>query len=213
VLGFVTGLAAEARLLRNLPVLTGIGGGAPEGAARAARCLAGKVQGLISFGLAGGLDPALPPGAIIIPREILSGTTRYACDDGLSTKLGGFTHSRLLAGTGIAASVKVKSLLRAESQAVALDLESGAVAAVAAEHGLPFAVLRAIADPAERALPEAALLALDAKGAIAVPAVIRSLLRNPAQLPQLVRLARDAAAARQALVARLKLPPFNAPEC
>jgi adenosylhomocysteine nucleosidase len=138
MLGFVTGLAAEARLLRKLPVLIGIGGGAPGGAARAARFLARqKAEALISFGLAGGLDPALPPGTLIIPCEVISGAVRYACDGELSARLGGFTQSALLAGTGIAASITAKSSLHAESQAVALDLESGAVAAVAAEHDLP----------------------------------------------------------------------------
>jgi adenosylhomocysteine nucleosidase len=80
-----------------------------------------------------------------------------------------------------------------------VDMESGAVAAVAAAHGLAFAVLRAICDPAARDLPPAALAALDAGGAIMALRVGASVLRDPAQIPALFKLAADAARARAAL--------------
>jgi adenosylhomocysteine nucleosidase len=71
---------------------------------------------------------------------------------------------------------------------------------VAAEHGLPFAVVRAICDPAERDLPAAALIALDQKGAIGLLRVLGSLLRQPSQLPSLLGLARDTARAQRTLI-------------
>ena len=70
-------------------------------------------------------------------------------------------------------------------------------------HGLPFAVLRVICDPAERDLPPAALAALDASGAIGLARVVRSVIGRPGQLPALLRLAADAAAARRALARRV----------
>ncbi len=73
------------------------------------------------------------------------------------------------------------------------------MAAVAALHGLPFVVIRAICDPADRDLPPAALAALNSAGVIGLGRVIASLLRAPRQLPLLLGLARDAGAARQAL--------------
>ncbi len=206
MLGFVTGLAAEARLLRKLPVKIAIGGGSAQGAVAAAESLISQnAIGLISFGLAGGLAPALPPGTIIIPNAVISDDVHYDCDAELLKLLGGGTHSLLLAGFNIAASVTEKAALYRTTNAVALDLESGAVAAVAAKHGLPFAVLRTIADPAGRDLPEAALLALDAQGRIALRPILRSLFRRPSQILQLIELARDAATARKALMARLTL--------
>jgi adenosylhomocysteine nucleosidase len=86
---------------------------------------------------------------------------------------------------------------------VAVDLETGAVARVAAAHGLPFAVLRAICDPAERDLPPAALVALNARGAIGLARVAGSLIAWPGQVPALLRLAADAAAARRSLARRV----------
>ncbi len=69
---------------------------------------------------------------------------------------------------------------------------------------MPFAVLRAICDPAERSLPAVALAALDARGVIGVWRVITSLTARPGQLPALLALAVDAAAARRSLVERVR---------
>jgi adenosylhomocysteine nucleosidase len=102
------------------------------------------------------------------------------------------------------ASAAIKRKLFDTTGAAALDLESGAVAHAASVRRLPFAVLRAICDPAERCLPSAALGALDAQGAIAVWRVLVSLAADPRQLPPMLRLAADAAAARRSLLRRVK---------
>ena len=44
---------------------------------------------LVSFGLAGGLDPALRPGALIVPCAVIVDDVRYPADPGLSRMLGG----------------------------------------------------------------------------------------------------------------------------
>ena len=62
-IGFITGLTAEARWLRNAGFMVKVGGGTPAGAERAAEALVHDgAQGLISFGLAGGLKPGLVAG-------------------------------------------------------------------------------------------------------------------------------------------------------
>ena len=178
-----------------------IGGGLPAGAEAAAhRLAAAGVGGLVSFGLAGGLDPALRPGAVVIPEIVLSDGCRFAADPALSHRLGAFNAVTLLAAARAVADAAEKSRLWHATGAVAVDLESGAVARVAASLGLPFAVLRAVCDPAEATLPPAALAALDADGAIGLWRVLGSLARHPGQLPALLRLAADAAAARRALL-------------
>jgi adenosylhomocysteine nucleosidase len=93
-----------------------------------------------------------------------------------------------------------KRTLWVATRAHAIDLESGAVALVARTYGLPFAVVRAICDPAERTLPPAALVALRSDGGIGLMPIIRSLIKRPDQIPGLLALARDAAKARQTLV-------------
>jgi hypothetical protein len=64
--------------------------------------------------------------------------------------------------------------------------------------------LRAICDPADRALPPAALVALDTAGRLAAARLAMSVLASPGQLMALFGLARDASAARRALRARAR---------
>ncbi|OJW26043.1 MAG: hypothetical protein BGO51_08200 [Rhodospirillales bacterium 69-11] len=109
----------------------------------------------------------------------------------------------LLAPAAIVATAADKRALHAATGAHVVDLESGAVAQAATAAGLPFAILRAVCDPAERDLPPAALAALDRSGAIGLARVIGSVLTRPGQLPALLTLARDAAAARRALLAQV----------
>jgi adenosylhomocysteine nucleosidase len=208
-IGIVTGLRAEARWLGKAGFMVEAGGGTPLGAERAARALvANGAQGLISFGLAGGLKPGLKPGTLLVPPAVLDGNRTYVCDYALMAFLGGSTRLPVLAGRKIAATAHEKALLYRRHHPAALDLESGAVARVAAEAGLPFAVLRAVADPAERDLPPAALGALREDGGVDLPRVLLAVLRRPGQIPALLTVAREAKAARAALIVRLQtLPP------
>jgi adenosylhomocysteine nucleosidase len=112
--------------------------------------------------------------------------------------------ARLAAVATPVAHAADKARLFAATGAAVVDMESGAVAAVATAAGLPFAVLRVVCDPAGRDLPPAALVALDGDGAIAALGVLASLLRHPGQIPALLRLARDAAAARTGLRALVR---------
>jgi adenosylhomocysteine nucleosidase len=203
-IGFVTGLAAEAQLLRRSGFRVEIGGGEPEGAYRAAEALLAQgVDALVSFGLAGGLARELVPGAVLVPDAVIDGGQTYSCDDALMAFLGGCTHRPLLAGRKIAASAGDKALLYRRVRADAIDLESGAVARAAAARGVPFAVLRAIADPATRNLPPAALIPMKPGGGIDLAGILRAVLRHPGQVPGLIALGRDANMARKALIARL----------
>ncbi len=203
-LGILTGLAAEARLARPLGRVLAGGGDAAGAMAAAERLVAEGATALLSFGLAGGLDPALAPGTILVPRAVLAGERRYACAPALLAALGGANADLLLGGAAVVATVAEKTRLRTASGAAAIDLESGALAEVADRHGLPFAALRAVCDPADRDLPALALAALDAQGRIGLWRSFASLLARPGQVPALLALARDAAAARRALVRRVR---------
>jgi len=111
----------------------------------------------------------------------------------------------LYSGGAVVATAAEKQALFTRTGAVAVDLESAAVAAAAARHALPFAVLRAICDPASRSLPQAALVALDpTNGTVDIRAVLRETLQHPADIAALVLLGTDAARARRALSRRVK---------
>jgi adenosylhomocysteine nucleosidase len=201
---FLVGFAAEAKIARSVGWPVAIGGGSVEGAARAAAGLiAAGCTGLVSFGLAGGLDPGLRAGALIVADAVIANGRIWRTDEAINARLGGATGHLCLALDGIVASASEKRRLGRETGAAAADMESGAVAAAATAAGLGFAVLRAICDPADRALPPAALIALDPSGHIAPLRLAASILAHPGQIGALIGLARDAAAARRALRACL----------
>jgi adenosylhomocysteine nucleosidase len=202
-LGIVTGLIAEARIAHPLGQAVA-GNGTPAGAELAAEALVARgAKALLSFGLAGGLDPSLKPGDVIVPLAVIEHRISYRADPSLAKALGGGFGGFIVSAGHPVATRAEKADLWGDSMACAVDLESGAVARVAAAHHLPFAVLRAICDPAARGLPPAALAALDTRGTIAIGRVAASVLRHPGQIPALIALARDAAAARRALISRV----------
>src|SRR5262249_56207770 len=72
--GCIVGMRREARLLGRLSreLMVGCAGADPARARLLARRLIDQgVAGLVSFGLAGGLDPALPPGTLLLPPVVL----------------------------------------------------------------------------------------------------------------------------------------------
>jgi adenosylhomocysteine nucleosidase len=205
VLGIVVGLAAEARLARGLAGETEPGGGTANGAtAAASRLVARGATALLSFGLAGGLQPGLPAGTVLVPLTVVDGNGKiWQADQRLAQRFGEPSGS-MLASDSILTTIADKRTAWERSGALGVDIESGAVARIAAIHGLPFAVLRAVCDPAERNLPPAALTALDPHGRIQPSALLRSLARHPDQIPALIALGREASRARTALLARVK---------
>lgn len=196
-------MVAEARIAQRAGCAVAIGGGTPRGARKMAENLANDgAAALISFGLAGGLDPRLDAGAALVPRRVLHQGSVYDCDPGLLRLLqgAGLAVDLLLAGDTVVGTVADKHRLWTDTKAAAVDLESGAVAEVAAARGLPFAVLRAVCDPARRNLPSAAIDALDQTGRVAPMKMAGILARHPQQIFGLIALGRDAARGRKALI-------------
>ncbi len=160
------------------------------------------VVALVSFGIAGALDPALAPGRLIVADTVGAADATFVAHRGWSTAIAertGATRASIAAGDLLVPSAAMKARLRADSGAVAVDMESHVVARIARRHGLPFVVFRAIADPAKRSLPPAATVAMKEGGGIDLAAVLRSVATSPGQIPGLVAIARDTRAALGAL--------------
>ncbi len=184
----VTGLRDAARLALMLQSALGRG-----------------ARAVISFGIAGGLAPGLVPGSVLIARGVHHDDERTETASAWVVRL-----AAALPGARIADIVGVdapvvgsgeKAALHARTGAAAVDMESHVAARLAAQHGVPFAALRVVADPAERTLPPAALVGMRQDGTTDLGAVLRSLGRAPRQLPGLIRTGLDAKAAFAALKA------------
>lgn len=205
--GIVVGMRSEARLAEPLLAcdwIAGIeigGGHAEGGRAAAQRLLAGGADGLISFGLAGGLVDAMPAGALLCPQAVVVDGATLDCDAGLAARLAvsGAQGGVLLHSERVVTAASEKRALGARHGCVALDMESGAVAGAAKAAGIGFAVLRAVCDPVSRDLPDAAAAALDAGGGVAAGRLALAVLRRPATLVALIGLGRDAHRGQAAL--------------
>ncbi len=227
----VTGMRAEAALLPRGISFVCTGGRAARAYDEARRLLAAGAAGLMSVGIAGGLDPALAPGALVIGTAVV-GEQIFECDarwrDALvealtlpprssplkgeeeDKKLPPPLRGRVRVGGAVASGPVVgssepviypaeKTALHRRWHALTVDLESGGVARACAEAGKPFAVLRAVADPAARAIPRSALAGLTASGRMNPIGVARGLLARPGDLPALMQLGNETRLALRAL--------------
>lgn len=204
-LGILAGLQSEARCLSGSGYQIALSGARIDGARRAARQLIDSgATHLLSFGLAGGLDPALPPGTLLLPHTLLR-------PDGRSHPIDPAWHARALSllsplrpivttmvGTDEAiATATAKAALFAQTHASGVDMESHVLAQAAP--GLPLLILRVVADSAADTLPAAALVSIRPDGSTDLAAVLRSVLGQPGQIPALARLGRAAAKATATL--------------
>jgi hopanoid-associated phosphorylase len=192
------GLAFEARIAAG-PGVTVLGRGGL--AASVEKAIEKGCRGIVSFGIAGGLMQDLRPGAFIVASSVIdiSGERWPTCpawSARLLQSLPGAIHAPIAGSQGPVAHPAVKRLLHRKTGAAIVDMESHLAARLAARHGIPFAALRVVCDPAHRALPSAALAGMREDGSTDGLAVLRGLAARPGTLPGVMRAAFDAAAAR-----------------
>jgi adenosylhomocysteine nucleosidase len=203
----VTGATFEADIAAGDGVTTMCSGADP---ARLRKLLAEidprNFRAVISFGLAGGLDPALSPGDLLIADEIVAGTKSWRANPDFSATLQSklSANEKILRGRFAGADAVVmtpqsKTTLRNATNASVVDTETHIVAEFAERAKLPWGALRAVCDPASRALPPLATQGLKPDGGIDFAATLKSLARDPLQIPALIRTGIDTAIAVSAL--------------
>ncbi|CAA7620137.1 nucleoside phosphorylase [Magnetospirillum sp. SS-4] len=214
-IGIVVGMKSEAALLPPGSRVA-CAGGIPARAEALARRMADEgAEALASIGIAGGLDPSLSPGAVIVAAGVETADAVFETDAAWTGRLLALLpqarHGLVAGADTVAASPADKAALFGRRGALAVDMESGAVAKVAAERRLPFAVIRSVADPYDRSLPPSAMAGLDEDGSTRLLAVMAGLLRRPGDLGGLIRVGLDSGKALSALRDALKIvgPPLG----
>ena len=157
------------------------------------------IRGVISFGVAGGLDPSLKPGDVVLATEVMAGDGRWLAGLSLSDEVvaGVAMGRRRIVRGGLAGVEEVvvasarKAALWLQTGAAAVDMESHIAAAYAEEAGLPFAALRVISDSAHRSLPALAKSAIRPDGKVDLRKILSGLVRNPRALSALVSTGLD----------------------
>jgi len=209
--GIVVALAAEARALTSARIhperlvslaegaavwLSGMG---PDAAHRAAHGLADAGAGALAvFGVAGALDADLRNGSLFCPERVLDEHGRnYPVHAPWRARLQQrlaatacplCTNGALLSVREPLLTTAAKAAARGRHRALAVDMESAAVAAVAQERGLPFLTLRAIIDEAGDSIPAALNNSVDAWGRPRAWGLLAALCRHPGLLAELPRL-------------------------
>lgn len=216
--------ASDTCFARDPYTLICISGIGRENARRAARLLAEHgAQGLLSWGCAGALTPSLQPGDLCIPLRIVGpdGSIHEARTDWhhrvvLALSGSTVTHTEnLVTSTRLMPDAAAKQALGTQQNAIAVDMESAAVAVCAAEWNLPFLAVRSIADTASMSLPPSVLPATDDAGTVRLSRLLKLAWRHPGEWHDLWQLGRSFRAAMRTLRAasdrlgegcRLELP-------
>ena len=200
-----SGLAAEARVARAAGFQVIVGAGDPERTTALVKDAARDAKCLVSFGVAGGLSPHLTPGHVILSAEVIGDDRRWRSNErfrqqiaGLAGRIGA-VEGPVLGSRAILATEDDKTRAWRDTGALAVDLESAIVARAAEAAGIPFLVLRTVADPSTRELPPAALIPLAENGTPAFIRVAAEVFRRPRQIASLFGLARETHQALTAL--------------
>jgi len=166
--------------------------------------IAEGVAALANLGVSGGLGEGLRPGDLVLADRVLeegiSGETvtfnaGRACTDLVHAALrkAGMPVYRgaiFTARHAILTAEEKRSAYR-RSLALALDMESAAVARAAVGAGLPFFILRAVCDPVDRRVDQDLFSCLAQDGRVRWPALLGKLWRRPSLLGDLLRVRRD----------------------
>ena len=188
-----------------LLAISGIGN---EAATRAACALADAgATALVSWGMAGALDPKVRAGQLLLPSTVITpdGTQFHTAAQWrarLAHELAGrlaVCEGLLLTSPVAIDTLESKAAALRATQALAVDMESAAVARVAAARALPFIAIRAIVDTAVDVLPRSVLVASRA-GQVQRWRLARELALAPGEIASLLHLARRFHAAKRTLL-------------
>ena len=148
--------------------------------------ISGAAARVILAGLAGGLDPELRTGDVIVEP--------YPPTMPLGAR-GGRIHT----SASLVYSAAEKAALFGSTGAACVDMESAVVRRAADAAGVPLTVVRAVLDTADQALPDYLLKLTNSSGRIRPLALAALLLRRPSAIGELMQLRRSSRIALEAL--------------
>lgn len=196
--GVVAALPAEARWLRASALAVRVGGVGAEHARRAARSLiADGAQALISWGTAAALAPTLSVGTLVLADRIVGESVPLVPDLAWTARVAEslldvvpVVRGTIACPTDILRNARDKHALADRSGAIAADMESAAIGAVAREAGASWIVVRVVSDAADTVVPSSVVDAINEKGALSWTRLLGALLRKPTDITAFPALAR-----------------------
>jgi adenosylhomocysteine nucleosidase len=165
------------------------GGGNPPGLRAGLEKAAAGASGIISFGMTGALVDGLAIGDWVV-ADRLHGAIELACDPAWTRAL-----AAALPGARVGGFFADGRMIDTVAEKLALGDRTGDVAfhvhrvagAVAAERGLPFAIVRCVSDGARHLLPHAITVSMRPDGGVDGRAMLRSVAARPGQVADIAR--------------------------
>lgn len=190
---------ARMAWLKGEPVVLVADGPGPKLAGRAVE-LARKIQkleGIVSTGFCGALDPELKPCDVFVAAEVMG--VAHALSVPRSHSCERLKTGKLLSIDRVVSSAAEKAELRLTGADV-VEMEAAAVAAKAAEWNIPFYCVRVVTDTAAEDFPLDFNLMRDAGGRFSRSKILAAALRRPGLvMPGLLQLNKRCKDAAQAL--------------
>lgn len=192
-------------------ILVAFSGAGPINATTAAELLVAKgAKKLISWGCAGALTQQLKSGDLVLADNLLDAEGCITISEGISMDWHANTFQHLSANLTVHAGLLVESIqivststdkqiLHHQTGAIAVDMESIAIAKIASKHKHPYLVIRSIVDPVSLDLPPAISKSLNSQGDVVLRLLLLYILRHPAEIPALIKLGRHFNAATKTL--------------
>ncbi len=189
-------------------ILVAYSGTGSKNAQSAAELLVSKgATQLISWGCAAALKPTLKAGDLTLAdtlidcndEEISVDADWHGYSKNILSKVLTVHTGRLTESVNIVSSSREKQQLETITGAIALDMESVAVAKIAQRHKLPFLAIRSIVDPVTMDLPRAIEYAANHEGEIVLSRLLLFLALHPLELPGLIKLGWHFNAAKKTL--------------
>ena len=163
---------------------------AGEGAAR----ITEPVDVVVSTGLCGALDPILGIG------DVFAASTVNGQAAELPRSKRPYRSGPLVSMDRVVQTAEEKRRLRAETGAMAVEMEAAAVREYASRRCVPFYCIRVVSDVADEDFRVDFNAARNASGRFSIPRVLLQAARRPAELlPELLRLRQNAGVATRAL--------------
>ena len=178
-------------------ILSGVGARCASESAR--KLFERGVDRLVSWGCAGALAPDLCPGDLLLPAVVIaSNRRRWPLDEDwrmrLKREVGESCRLRqgpLYTSESPVTTKTARKRLHENTGAIAVDMESGAIAEFAARQGIPAVALRAVADSCETEIPGSIGDSLGKDGSIDRRVLLRKLLVRPSEWTKTIRLVRE----------------------